>query len=115
MDRKIDNIVNHADVSEKAIEAYLVRRVKEMGGVCLKYSNPGVTGYPDRVVLLPGGVTIWIELKSKGRKPGKVQRVRIAQLERMGHTVAVADSKEAVDGILAAADFMVDFETEGCE
>ena len=33
MDRKIDNIVRHAEVSEKAIEAYLVKRVNSREGV----------------------------------------------------------------------------------
>ena len=108
MDRKIENIVRHADVSEKAIEAYLVRKVKDLGGVCLKYSNPGVVGYPDRVVLLPGGFVVWVELKSKGRKPNRVQQLRIDQLRQMGHNVAVVDSKDQVDVLLQAADFVKD-------
>ena len=108
MDKKIENIVRHADVSEKAIEAYLVRRVKDLGGVCLKYSNPGVVGYPDRVVLLPGGFVVWVELKSKGRKPNRVQQLRIGQLREMGHNVAVVDGKDQVDVLLQAADFVKD-------
>ena len=108
MDKKIENIVRHADVSEKAIEAYLVRKVKDLGGVCLKYSNPGVVGYPDRVVLLPGGFVVWVELKSKGRKPNRVQQLRIDQLRAMGHNVAVVDGKDQVDLLLQAADFVKD-------
>lgn len=108
MDKKIENIVRHADVSEKAIEAYLVRKVKDLGGVCLKYSNPGVVGYPDRVVLLPGGFVVWVELKSKGRKPNRVQQLRIGQLRAMGHNVAVVDGKDQVDLLLQAADFVKD-------
>jgi len=99
MDKKIENIVRHADVSEKSIERYLGELVKKLGGICLKYSNAGMVGFPDRVVLLPGGVTVWIELKSKGRRPEKIQQIRIAQLERLGHRVYVADSKETIDGI----------------
>lgn len=106
MDKKIENIVRHADVSEKAIEAYLVRKVKDMGGVCLKYSNPGVVGYPDRVVLLPGGLVVWVELKSKGKKPNRAQQLRIDQLRTMGHNVAVVDSKDQVDVLLQAANFV---------
>lgn len=112
MDKKIENIVRHADVSEKAIEAYLVRKVKDLGGVCLKYSNPGVVGYPDRVAVLPGGVTVWVELKSKGQKPNKVQQLRIGQLRQMGHNVAVVDSKQQVDVLLAGLDFFTEFEND---
>ena len=100
MDKKIANIVNHSEVSEKAIERYLVDEVKKLGGVCLKYSNQNMAGYPDRVALLPGGRTIWIELKSKGKKPTKLQTIRIDQLASLGHQVFVADSKERINEIL---------------
>lgn len=100
MKQNIRRIVEHAEVSEKEIEKYLCEQVKVIGGVCLKYSNPGVAGYPDRVVLLPGGVTFWTELKSKGCKPTKLQTFRIESLRQMGHEVYVADSKEKIDELI---------------
>lgn len=100
MSKKIDNIVRHAEVSEKAIEHYLAASVKELGGVCLKYSNPGMVGYPDRICLLSGGVVFWVELKSKDGRLNEVQKIRIRQLCSMGHTVHVCDSKEAIDEVL---------------
>ena len=100
MDKQIDNIVKHAEVSEKAIERYLVEAIKSLGGICLKYSNPGMVGYPDRVALLPGGKTVWIELKSKGRHPSRIQRTRFAQMASKGHPVHIADSKESINEIL---------------
>lgn len=51
---KVQNIVKHAEVSEKSIERYLCEVVKKLGGVCLKYANPNMAGYPDRVALMPG-------------------------------------------------------------
>ena len=100
MEKKIEKIVKHAEVSEKAIERYLADCVKALGGICLKYSNPGMVGYPDRICLLPGGVTIWVELKSKGGELKSIQKVRIDQLHKIGHTVYVCSSKEAIDGVL---------------
>lgn len=100
MKKSVENIVHHSEVSEKAIEKYLFEKVKQMGGVCLKYSNPNMAGYPDRVVLLPNGITIWIELKSKSKKPTKLQLIRIASLKGLGHNVFVIDSREAVDMVL---------------
>ncbi|MBQ7047814.1 MAG: VRR-NUC domain-containing protein [Clostridia bacterium] len=100
MEKKIENLVKHAEVSEKAIERYLADRVKELGGICLKYSNPGMVGYPDRICLLPGGVTIWVELKSKGGELKAVQKIRITQLRKIGHTIHVCSSKEAIDEVL---------------
>lgn len=98
--RSIKNITDHAEVSEKEIEKYLVQQAKKLGLLCLKYSNPNMAGYPDRLLVLPGGCVAWIELKSRGRKPTKLQEIRIAELEAMGHTVAVIDNKAGVDGFL---------------
>ena len=36
---RITEIANHADVSEKAIESYLVKKVEQAGGLALKYTN----------------------------------------------------------------------------
>lgn len=112
MEKKIENIVKHADVSEKVTEAYLVRRIKDLGGVCLKYSNPGVVGYPDRVAVLPGGVTVWVEVKSRGKRPNKVQQLRHEQLRRLGHNVAVVESKQQVDFLLAGVNFISGLEND---
>lgn len=48
---------------EKEIEAKLVNLVKRHGGLCLKWICPGWAGVPDRIVLLPGGKVIFVELK----------------------------------------------------
>lgn len=100
MTPRVNTITNHALTSEKALERYLVQRIKSLGGVCLKYSNPGMVGYPDRICLLPGGRTVWIELKSKGEKPTTLQRLRHGQLSAIGHTVHICDSRESIDSIL---------------
>lgn len=90
----------------------MVKKVKELGGLCLKYSNPGMVGYPDRVILLQGGITIWVELKSRGQKPREIQEIRIQQLRDLGHNVAVVSSKDEVDTLLECARFFRDVENE---
>lgn len=95
--RNMERIIRHADLSEKSIERYLSERVKSVGGLCLKYANPGESGYPDRLVVLPRGVIRWVELKSRGKKPTRLQSLRHAELERRGHIVHVVDSRERVD------------------
>ncbi len=59
---------------ESQIEKNLCTRVKLLGkGVlCLKFVSPGCTGVPDRIILLPGGKVIFVELK----RPKKKERVR---------------------------------------
>jgi hypothetical protein len=100
--KTIDKLINHSEVSEKAIERYLVKRVKAMGGICLKYSNPGEVGYPDRLCIFPNGVTRWVELKSKGEELRAIQLNRIARLLRMDHSVWVCDSKQTIDNLISS-------------
>lgn len=98
--RKIENLTRHSEVSEKAIERYLVQRAREAGMPCLKYSNPNMVGYPDRIVVVPGGNVVWVELKSKGHRPSKIQRQRFKELEDLGHWVSVIDCKADVDNLM---------------
>lgn len=93
----------NAEVSEKAIECYLSRRVRETGGVSLKYSSATTTGYPDRLLLYPGGVAVWVEVKSHGARPTPLQSHRIATLRGLGFAAYVCDSREKADEIVAAA------------
>lgn len=95
--KSIENLTRHADFSEKAIERYLVDMAKQNGLLCLKYSNANMVGYPDRLLVLPDGQVAWVELKSKGRKPTKIQQLRMAELSGMGHPVIVIDNKADVD------------------
>jgi len=87
--------------SEKNIEKYLREQIeKRVHGVCLKFASMTETGYPDRIVLLPGGAAYFFELKSKGEKPTRLQSVRHEQLRDLGFPVFVIDSKESVDEVI---------------
>ena len=97
---RITEIANHADVSENAIESYLVKKVEQEGGIALKYTNPYQAGFPDRLVLMPEGKMCWVEVKSKGKKPRMLQIQRHEQLIRLGYKVFVIDSREKVDKLI---------------
>lgn len=103
MNKQLTKLIRHSEVSEKSIEQYLVKQVRKMGGICLKYFNLGDTGYPDRICLLPEGKVLFVELKSKGEKPRKIQMVRMNELKSMGFEVHICDSKELVDTIIEEA------------
>ncbi len=98
--KTLKKILHNSELSEKSIEHYLVERVKAMGGECLKYSNPHAIGYPDRIVLLPGGRVMWVELKSYGERPRAIQLQRIERLRQLGQEAHVCDSRAAVDDIV---------------
>ena len=53
---------------ERTVEAALRKAVEDEGGLCLKWVCPGHTGVPDRMILFPGGVIAFVELKRPGTK-----------------------------------------------
>ena len=53
---------------EKSIENVLRQAVEAEGGMCLKWVCPGHKGVPDRMVIFPGGVIAFVELKRPGAK-----------------------------------------------
>lgn len=53
---------------EKSIENVLRKAVEAEGGLCLKWVCPGHRGVPDRMLLFPGGIIAFVELKRPGAK-----------------------------------------------
>lgn len=83
---------------EISIEAYLVKRVEELGGIAVKMNIQGRVGWPDRLVVLHGGRTLYVELKRpKGGRVSATQKHVHAQLLRMGHTVWVLKNRDEID------------------
>lgn len=85
------------DVLERDVEQYLVRRIKRLGGTAEKFTSPGRRSVPDRLVTLPGGRIVFVELKRPGAKPTTNQAKDHERRRAMGCEVMVLDSKEAVD------------------
>lgn len=85
---------------ERDIEAYLRDRVKAVGGWAPKWTSPGNSGVPDRIVFLPGGHSVLVELKAPGEKPRPLQLNQHKRLRELGQDVRVIDSKEQVDALL---------------
>ncbi len=82
---------------ERDIETYLRDQVKTAGGIAYKFTSPGNAGVPDRLVLLPGGRVVFVELKAPGRQPTPLQLRQQRRIRDLGFTVLVIDSKEEVD------------------
>ena len=77
---------------EKTIEQKLVKAVKATGGICPKFVSPGMDGMPDHLILLPGGLIAFIEVKAPGKKARPLQLHRHDQLRKLGFRVFVLDS-----------------------
>lgn len=90
--------------SEKALEARLVKEVSKRGGMAVKLTSQFHRGMPDRLVLLPHHTIAFVEMKSTGEKPSKLQEAAISQLIGFRFTVRVVDSTESLDALLASLD-----------
>lgn len=89
---------------EKAIEHYLVKRVKALGGVAYKFVSPAHRGVADRIVCLPNGTTHFVELKTDGGRLSPLQQVFADEMARMNQNYCVLWSKEDVDTWIANHD-----------
>ena len=87
-------------MQEKRIEQKLVKAVKAHGGVAIKMNPAGMNGIPDRLVLMPGGKALFIEVKAPGRKPRALQITRMKQLEALGFPCFVLDDDKQIDEVI---------------
>ena len=88
--------------AEKEVESYLRKQIEQAGGRCIKFVPDYAVGFPDRIVLLPGGVLLWVETKRpRGGRLSVVQKVRHAALRNLGQRVEVIWTKQQVDALLA--------------
>lgn len=77
-----------------------MRCVERAGGMALKFPY-APSGWPDRMVLLPGGVVLFFELKRpKGGRLEPLQPWWHAQLRKLGFEVHLCNTKAAVDSAL---------------
>ena len=82
---------------EKDIEAYLVKRVKSVGGRAYKFVSPSNRGVSDRIVCLPDGTTHFIELKRPGGKVSPLQDMFAREMASLNQSYDILWSKEEVD------------------
>ena len=86
--------------SEKVLEKYLVSEVKSLGGWAVKLLSGLVTGLPDRLCLIPGGVVAFVEVKTTGKKATPRQLIVHKKLMQLGFRVEVLDSKEGINNFI---------------
>ena len=82
--------------NEAAVEAHLRRVVKRLGGYTMKLV-PSDKGAPDRLVLLPGGIIRFVELKRVGGQVSPAQLYWADRAEGLGTAVDVVIGKGGVD------------------
>ena len=86
--------------NEKLLERKLREAVAKAGGWAVKFWAVSISGFPDRIILLPQGRVSFVELKSTGKKPTAIQQAIIIKLRNLGFEVYVIDSEELLQQFL---------------
>jgi hypothetical protein len=88
--------------TEKTLEKKLREEIQKLGGLAIKFFSAWFTGMPDRMVLMPGGLIWFVEMKSPGKNVGKKGRQPfvIKLLLKLGFKVRVVNTQELLTEFL---------------
>ena len=82
---------------ERDNKKYLLRRVKELGGIARKIKYEGRNGASDWLITLPWRMFV-MELKRPGKKPNKNQNREINRMNKIRNGVACyCDTTERIE------------------
>lgn len=89
------------ETSEKVFEREVSRHVESIGGMAIKMSSAFIKGLPDRLFIYrtPDGFprTVFVEFKSTGKEPTKIQLFVHEKIRHLGIPVYVIDSVATVN------------------
>ena len=74
---------------EKTTEARLRKELRALGCLFFKFVSPGNAGVPDRLVVMPDGRVVFVELKREDGILSPQQTRQIARLRAQGCDVRV--------------------------
>ena len=87
-------------MTEKEIEKYFVKRVKELGGYAYKFRSVTQAGVADRIACMPNGEAWFVELKKPGGRLSALQEIFCEEMAHTKQRYACLWSKEDVDAWL---------------
>lgn len=92
---------------ESAIQRSIIRVVKkEYGGWVVKVDEAVYGHEPDLHIYLPGGITVFLEVKQPGEGPTAGQRIRLDQYQALGfeaHVVTgLAEARRILSRVTAS-------------
>jgi hypothetical protein len=86
-----------ANMRESPLERKAREAVERIGGKMPKWVSPGNRGVPDRLVILPDGRTIYVEMKAPGKPLEPLQRKWRKTLLGLGHQHYKIDSEADIE------------------
>ena len=96
-----------AETSEKVFERTLSKYVDDAGGMAVKLLSQFLRGLPDRMFLFKGGIVVFVEFKSTGKKPTKIQEYVHKRIQALGFPVLVVDSVETYENAKELIDHLL--------
>jgi hypothetical protein len=90
--------------AEAEIQTTIVKYAQSRGCIALKVNIGSQRGWPDYLFINPKGVHFWIEFKSPGKKPSKLQTHRMKELSLRDVDVWYCDD---IDQGLEIVNYMV--------
>ena len=69
---------------EKDIEAWLNKKIKELGGLSYKFVSPNNPGVPDRIYIFSEGLVFFVELKTEIGRMSNIQKWQRQRLQEKG-------------------------------
>lgn len=86
---------------ESEIERRLGMEIKRLGGLYYKFTSPNLPGVPDRIVIMPGGRIIFVELKTETGRLANIQKWVISEMQARGADVRVIKGWPEAQAFLA--------------
>ena len=89
--------ISEKPMLEKDVERRLVKGVEALGGKAYKFVSPAHRGVADRVVVLPGGLVWFVEVKTATGRLSPLQEVFRKDINRLGGNWMCVYGQEGVD------------------
>lgn len=99
LNKALRNNASKLPESEKTLEKKVAAKIESLGGWSIKMLSTYVTGLPDRLCLLPGGKVLFVEVKTTGKKPTKIQERVHDRIRKLGFKVLVIDNSLGIESI----------------
>lgn len=93
---------------EGRVQAYAMAEFKKLGGLVRKIRYEGRNGCPDLLVILPGGLVVFIEMKKAANLgPDPHQAREHKRMRQRGALVYTVGSEEQVNELVAELRYSV--------
>jgi hypothetical protein len=83
-------------MNESKIERKLTDYCRKKKILCYKFSSPAKAGVPDRILIFPKGLVIFVELKATGAKPTALQDRELTRIKKQGAHAVWFDDWEKI-------------------